>query len=192
MTISYLPLSWDLYLSQIHTLAEKILSLPDKPQEIVAISRGGLTIGHILSDMLRLPIWTISIQSYSDLQNQGEIKILGKLQTSIKNKHVLLVDDVSDTGKTFVRAMEYLNGFKPTNITTCAAYYKPHSVYKPDVYAAETDKWILFPYEPIESITVFVKKLQKEGKDKKEIIDFLHSLTFTDRQIEFVYKYYVK
>lgn len=192
MTISYLPLSWKRYLNQIYALSEKILALPQKPDEIVAISRGGLTLGHLLADQLHIPIWTISIQSYTDIQTQGEVKIIGKLQTSIKNKHILLVDDVSDTGKTFVRAIQYLKHFHPSQITSCAVFHKPHSVYTPDIYIDETSKWILFPYETTESIQQIVIKLQKEGKTKQTIVTTLRQLKFAEHQIDFVYRHYIK
>jgi len=99
MAIQYLQLDWTTYNSYTLNLAATLLSHDPTVNEIVAISRGGLSFGHILSDLLRVPIWTITIQSYTDIQTQGEIKITAKLQTSIEGKHILLVDDVSDSGK---------------------------------------------------------------------------------------------
>src|SRR5574341_272262 len=113
MAISYLPVSWQEYHAYAQQLAEEILTKDGPVDEIVAISRGGLTSGHLLSDLLRIPISTFTIQSYTDIQTQGEVKITAGLQTPIEGKHVLLVDDVSDTGKTLSRALEYLNDFKP-------------------------------------------------------------------------------
>ncbi len=192
MAISYLPVSWQEYHDYAQKLAEEILTKDGPVDEIVAISRGGLTSGHLLSDLLRVPISTFTIQSYTDIQSQGEVKITAGLQTSIEGKHVLLVDDVSDTGKTLIRALEYLKDFKPKKITTATMFYKPHSVYKPDFYAQQTSKWILFPYEPAEMITLIYNGLRKEGKSEEEIIAFLKRLDYTPDRIGFVKKFHVK
>lgn len=177
--IKYLPVSWDTYHALAQSLAQKILLKHQKFDQVVAISRGGLTLGHLLTDFLRIPIATITIQSYTDIQTQGELKITQKLQVPIRGEHILLVDDVADTGKTLKRALTYLKRFRPQTITTGTLFYKPHSVFTPDFYVETTSKWILFPYEPTEMI-----RLIKGSRT------FLKSLQFTDSQIDFVKKFY--
>ena len=191
MAIKYLPVTWPEYHLYTQNLAATLLTHDDSVNEIVAISRGGLSFGHLLSDFLRISIWTIAIQSYTDIQTQGEIKINGKLQTSIEGKHILLVDDVSDSGKTLERAVEYLKEGKPKKVTTMTMFYKPHSVYRPDYFAKQTSKWILFPYEPTEMTYLISQQLAKEHKTKQEIQEFLKSLGYTDKQIAFTRKYHL-
>ncbi|KKT35189.1 MAG: putative phosphoribosyltransferase, partial [Candidatus Gottesmanbacteria bacterium GW2011_GWB1_44_11c] len=176
METQYLPIDWTTYHDLTRKLAASILSHASKIDQIVAISRGGLSLGHILSDFLRIPVATFTIQSYTDIQNQGEIKIIEPLKSPIRSKHILLCDDVSDTGKTFRRALVYLKRFKPERITTVSMFYKPHSVYRPDFFAKETSKWILFPYEPTEMILAITKSMEKEGKSKADIQKKLMSL----------------
>jgi uncharacterized protein len=191
MPIEYLPLSWADYHQHAFLLADRLFSDKKNVNQIVAISRGGLTFGHLFSDLLRIPISTITIQSYTDIQAQGELKITQELHTPIEGKSVLLVDDVSDTGKTLVRAAQYLKTFHPLSITTVTMFYKPHSVYKPDYYADETSKWILFPYEAGEMLTNIMKQMHKDGKTEKEIRSFVNDLGYPDYQIDFVIKHYL-
>lgn len=190
MAIDYLPVSWGDYHQLAQQLADQLLSDGKKIDEIVAISRGGLTLGHLFTDLLRVPISTFTIQSYTDIKTQGEVKITKPLTTPIYDKHVLLVDDVSDSGKTLVRALEYLKAQQPKMVTTLTLFYKPHSVYKPDYVAKNTSAWILFPYEPIEMITNIIGSMTKEGKTKEQIDSVLHSLNYVDEQIAFVRKHY--
>ena len=191
MGLDYLPISWRQYHTLTQKLAATVLS-QDKPiDEIVAISRGGLTLGHLLSDFLRIPISTIIIQSYTDIQTRGEITITGKLQRSIRGKHILLVDDVSDTGATYKRAVAYLRHCRPKTILTVAMFYKPHSQFRPDIFARATKKWIIFPYEPTEMSLLIAKKMENQGKTKREIQRFLEELGFNEKQIAFVRKHYV-
>lgn len=191
MDIHYLPVSWSDYHSLAQKLAATVITHNANMNEIVAISRGGLTLGHLLSDFLRIPISTITIQSYTDIQTQGELKITAELQTPIAGKHILLVDDVADSGKTLVRAIDYLKTFEPKAVTTLTMFYKPRSVYRPDFYARETTDWILFPYEPTEMIMLLTQQMEKKGKTKAQIQSFLEELGYTDDQIAFVRRHYL-
>lgn len=191
MSTEYLPVSW----SDFHTLTQKLATFildrqKPKPETIVAIGRGGMSVGLMLSDFLNLPICSITIQSYTDIKKQGELKVTEKLGKTIRNKHILLVDDNADSGKTFLRAIKYLKPYHPSSITTASVFYKPWSTYLPDYIAQHTEKWILFPHEVTEWIATFTKKMQKEGSSLSEIRNFLQSLGYTDDQIIFVQTHY--
>src|SRR3989344_3705236 len=177
MAIDYLPVSWDEYHSLARQLASKLLTDRVPVDEIVAISRGGLTLGHLLTDLLNVPISTFTIQSYTDIQEQGEVKITKPLSMPLDGKHVLLVDDVADRGMTLVRAIEYLKMYTPKKIVTLTMYYKPHS------FAKTTSAWILFPYEPTETAKNIINKMKREGKSEKEIHAFLKKLEYTNEAI---------
>lgn len=192
MAAQYLSVTWRQYHSLVQTLAAAILSASRSPYDlIIAIARGGLSLGLILSDFLQTPISCITIQSYTDIGKQGELTITSKLGTSIKGKRVLLVDDIADSGKTFKRSLSYLKRLKPTSVTTASLFYKPHSVYRPDYFAKRSSAWILLPHEVTEWITTFTQMMEKEGKSKADIQKFLESLGYTDNQISFVRKYYL-
>jgi hypoxanthine phosphoribosyltransferase len=193
MDIQYFPVDWISYHDLSRKLAASILSHTDPVDKIVAISRGGLTLGHLLTDFLRVPIATFTIQSYTDIQNQGILEITEPLKTKIKDHHVLLVDDVADSGKTLKRAISYLKRFKPKQVTTVTLFYKPRSVYRPDFYAKQIPNttWIIFPYETTETILSTTKSMAHEGKSKAEIQTKLTSLGYTPDQIRFVRKYHL-
>ncbi len=192
MAAQYLPVTWKAYHTLAQKLASAVLTGPSPVDIIVAIARGGLTLGHLLSDHLRIPIATIAIQSYTDIQSQGEVVMTEKLRTPIRGTHVLLVDDVSDSGKTFRRGVRYLRRLGPKEISTLAMFFKPRSSFRPDYYARQTKKWILFPYEPTEMILLLTQKKALEGKTKADIQKFLQSLGYTANQIAFVRKHHVQ
>ena len=192
MADQYLAVTWNEFHSLSLLLAQKILKSNKPIDEIVAIARGGLSLGLILTDFLQKPISTITIQSYTDIQEQGEVKITKPLSMPLDGKHVLLVDDVADRGMTLVRAIEYLKMYTPKKIVTLTMYYKPHSIYKPDYFAKTTSAWILFPYEPTETAKNIINKMKREGKSEKEIHAFLKKLEYTNEAISFVKKFYSK
>lgn len=192
MEIKYLPIDWQKYHKLAQKLANKIFAKHVHVDEIVAIARGGLTLGHLLSDLIKVPISVITIQSYTDLQTQGIVNLTTKLQSSIRNKKILLVDDVADSGKTLQRAISYLKKSNPETITTVTMFFKPSSVYQPDIFAQKTTKWILFPYEPTEMIELITQKMAHHGENRIKIRTFLENLGYTDNQINFTYRYHSK
>jgi hypoxanthine phosphoribosyltransferase len=53
----------------------------------------------------------------------------------IDNKAVVLLDDISDSGRTFISALGKIrNDFKPKAIKTCALILREKSEFKPDYY----------------------------------------------------------
>lgn len=180
MNVQYLPISWETYQHHATKLAATLLETDTTFDEIVAIARGGLTLGHLLTDSLRLPICSITIQSYTDIQKQGELRITAKLGKHISGKRILLVDDIADSGKTLKRAVSYLKRFHPASITTVTMFYKPQSVFRPDYFVEETKKWVIFPTEITETILLLRNKLSN---------DELLELGFTHKQIAFAQKH---
>lgn len=192
MEIQYLSVSWEEYHSLALKMAATMLGHEKHNfDEIVAIARGGLTLGHLFSDYLRIPISSITIQSYTDIQKQGVVTITAGLSKIIQDKKILLVDDIADTGTTLIRAVSYLKEFNPSSIKTATMFYKPQSKVIPDYFAQQTDKWILLPFEVTEWIYTFTKKMEKEGKSKAEIQQFLTKLGYSEDQIKFVRKHHL-
>lgn len=190
MAIQYLSVSWKMYHSLAQKIAGDILSDSIQLDEIVAIARGGLSLGLMLTDFLQIPISSITIQSYSDVKQQGAVTITAKLGKRIHGKHILLADDNNETGKTFRRSVAYLQTLQPASITTAVLFQKPQSTFLPNYIGMKTSCWTLLPHEIAEMVTKFTKQLKNEGKSEKEIIAFLNSYGYTNSQIQFVRKYY--
>lgn len=56
------------------------------------------------------------VKSYVGKKKQGDIQIIKDLETSIKGKHVYLVDDILDSGNTMKAVIEYLEVKHPASI----------------------------------------------------------------------------
>lgn len=62
-------------------------------------------------------------------------RITNPLKTDIANRHVLVVDDILDTGNTMKAISQYLSQAKPASLKTCVLLDKPSrhsSNYQPD------------------------------------------------------------
>ena len=58
------------------------------------------------------------VKSYVGKKKQGDIQIIKDLETSIKGKHVYLVDDILDSGNTMRAMVEYLEVKHPASISS--------------------------------------------------------------------------
>jgi xanthine phosphoribosyltransferase len=92
-------------------------------------------------------IETVCVASYHDYLNQGEMAVLKGISTDMLEgggEGLLVVDDLTDTGKTAlqVRAMLPKAHF-------AAVYAKPQGVPTIDTFVTEVsqDTWIYFPWD---------------------------------------------
>ena len=182
--MEFLPISWQQLHKNVFTLSQQISAAEKKHHLIVAIARGGLTIAQILSDFLSLPVATFTISSYKELKQNKLSDISYHLGGDIKNKHILLVDDVSDSGKTFERGILYLHDLGVSSVTTASVFTKPHTVYVPNFFVSQTSCWIVFPYEVKETVESVVKVMKKENKTKEEIKNKLKAIKIPNQYIK--------
>jgi len=101
---------------------------------IVAITKGGLPIATILSNKYLNDTHIITLQ-LEEISNKGQanyqankVKLISPLNTyPIKNKNVLLIDDVADSGSSLKEAIKLINKHQPAKLTTATLHYKPRS-----------------------------------------------------------------
>ena len=150
-------------LKETHALA-KILSKKIKdtryiPDIIIAIGRGGYVPARFLCDFLLFDnLTTIKIEHYKRAADiQETVKLKFPLSVDIHDKKILVVDDVTDTGKTLCLAVEYLEVFKPAEIKTAVLQHKICSDFVPDYYAKKIVKWrwIIYPWAAYEDLAGF-------------------------------------
>jgi len=90
----------------------------------------------------------IRLKSYEDDQSTGEVKVVGGDKLArLKGKHVLVVEDIVDTGKTMVKLLEILRQVEPASVKVASLALKrtPKSIgYVPDYVGFEVpDKFIV-------------------------------------------------
>jgi xanthine phosphoribosyltransferase len=144
------PVSWDQFHRDVRALAWR---LSDKGpfEAIVCVTRGGLVPAAIVARELDLRlIETVCVTSYQDETRQGELQVLKTVAPSVlaigngRGKGVLLIDDLTDTGKTarIVRAI-----LPDAHFAT--VYAKPAGAPLCHTYVTEVsqDTWIYFPWD---------------------------------------------
>ena len=66
---------------------------------------------------------------------------------------MLLVDDVSDSGRTLAMVLALLLTAQ-ADVRTLCLYSKPKTVLEPDYVWRKTSKWIAFPWSSLPPVTV--------------------------------------
>ena len=161
-----LIISFDEYTKTVEKLAVQIHK-GYKPTVLVGIMRGAAPIIDILSRILKLPIAYIVIQSYSGKgmeDKQGELMFAREISSLADEKdfeRVLLIDDLSDTGLTLNKSIEWLKNYDPIKnnikeIKTACLWKKKSSSFEPDYcpIKLEDDPWIVQPTEHYEELSI--------------------------------------
>ena len=137
------------------------------PSVLVGIMRGAAPIIDILSRILKLPIAYIVIQSYSGKgmeDQQGQLMFAREISSLAKEEDfnkVLLIDDLSDTGLTLNKSIEWLKNYGPTKshikeVKTACLWKKKSSIFEPDFCSVrlDSDPWIVQPTEHYEELSI--------------------------------------
>lgn len=121
----YIFYDWDELQFDIGELEKKLRLLNFTFKNIYGIPRGGLVIAVMLSHRLGIPL------------------VMAKSKIS---DDTLIVDDISDTGKT-------LKKFIKRNNTVATLWVSPRTKTMPTVFCkvVPDNKWIVFPFETLAS-----------------------------------------
>jgi xanthine phosphoribosyltransferase len=141
------PVSWDQFHRDARALAWR-LAAAGPFRAIVCITRGGLVPAAVIARELDVRlIETVCVASYHDYKNQGDLAVLKGISPEVigdQGQGVLVVDDLTDTGKTarIVRDMLPKAHF-------AAIYAKPAGRPIIDTFVTEVsqDTWIYFPWD---------------------------------------------
>jgi hypoxanthine phosphoribosyltransferase len=89
---------------------------------VIAIINGAIVFVADLIRQIRLPVKLdcIRVSSYRDSTSpQGRPDILDRIRLDLKGVHVLLIDDILDTGNTLSEVVKILKTQQPASLRTC-------------------------------------------------------------------------
>src|SRR3712207_3531433 len=114
---------------KVHELGERITGnyRGEKPL-LIGVLRGAVVVmGDLMRNMdLRCEIDFMDISSYgTGTSSSGVVRILKDLEEDITDRHVLIVEDIIDTGLTLSYLMRSLLARKPASLEICALLSKP-------------------------------------------------------------------
>lgn len=139
----------------IHCLTENVISdvvhSGAKFDYIVGLSRGGLLPATIASHYMGLRMEPLQ---WSTRDHNLKIHHLGILDDLAGGAHILLIDDINDSGKTFIDLFAdwQYNKQSSKGIVTTATVLQRYTTKLPSDYYGkliENDDWVVFPWESV-------------------------------------------
>ena len=159
--------SWRSVVRDSKTLSSLIKNSGFDPNIVVAICRGGLVPARLVCDFLHIKdLTTIKVEHWGMVATPTEKAVIKfPLYVDIKDKRVLLVDDITDTGDTLRVSLEHLKKFEPKEIKTAVLIHKIISAFQPDYYVRKITqwRWVIFPWHIWEDLTVLIKNIKAIG-----------------------------
>lgn len=142
--IQVLDKSFDVFIpadeiqAEVASLAKEInLDYFGKDVIFISVLNGAFMFASDLMKNITIPceISFVKMSSYVGTSTTGEVNELIGLGVDIKNKHVVIVEDIVDTGITIDKIVKLLEVEKPLSFKVCTLLYKPEAFrgnHRPD------------------------------------------------------------
>jgi len=156
-------------------LVKKIKSAKLSLDAVIGITRGGWAPARLICDHLVIKnLYSIKTEHWGVTATpDGMAKIAQPLTADIRNKSVLVVDDITDTGQSLILAVKHVKGFKPKSAKSATLLHITHSKMMPDFYGEivpEKDwAWFIFPWNINEDLQTLIPKTLETPKTTKKI-----------------------
>ncbi|MEV1129795.1 phosphoribosyltransferase [Agromyces sp. NPDC049794] len=142
-------LTWDEFGTAARSLAGDVLRSGFRPDVVIAIARGGLLLAGAISYALGTKACgSINVEFYTGIDERLPEPVLHPPMLdapALGGRRVLLVDDVSDSGRTLAKVVAIIRD-AGAEVRTATLYTKSHTVLAPDYDYRRTDDWIVFPW----------------------------------------------
>ena len=113
---------------------------------IVGIAKGGIFLAGMMAQLMaKSNVYLLSYQGGGEGNNISRLK---DSHPDLKNKKILLVDDISDKGNTLLLAKADLESLG-NQVKVATLHYKPGTKLIPDYFASQEDAWVVYPWEVI-------------------------------------------
>ena len=170
--VRYEAPTWSQIYSMLLEQSEKICKSGFKPDVIVGVCRGGWLPARVLSDLLEnTHLANVKAEGYLGIgEAKGLPSLTQCLSADVAGKTVLVVDEVADSGRSLKLVTNHVYTQGAREVKTATVYYKRCCAFKPDFYEAETDCWVVFPWEIKETLREILDAHKTDaGKAEAEI-----------------------
>lgn len=163
MSTGHLYCDWAEYHRLIERLALQVHESGWQFDAVIALARGGLRVGDVLSRIFVKPLGVLTTSSYRTTGNvvgQGSLKIGTTISSAedVTTGRILLADDLVDSGITLQKLLPVLRERHPgiTEIRTAVLWKKSISAHDPDycVVRMPDSPWIHQPFELYEGCDI--------------------------------------
>jgi xanthine phosphoribosyltransferase len=137
---------YDLFINDTQILVDK--SRDFKPEILLAVARGGLTLSHLMAQAFNIrDLYTLNSIHYDGEKKLDSFDVFNIPDLSWANR-VLIIDDIVDSGETMKEILFILKEkFPNIEFKIATLFYKNTALIKPDFSVREANEWIDFFWE---------------------------------------------
>lgn len=150
-------LTWQLFGDATRELARSIADSGFRPDVVLAIARGGLTVAGAIAYALDVKnCGAMNVELYTGVEERMEVPVVLPPMLDvmeIAGLRVLVADDVADSGKT-LELVQRVIGEHVAEARSVVLYQKPQSVIDADYVWRWTERWIDFPWSDKPPVTM--------------------------------------
>ncbi|HTT25678.1 MAG TPA: phosphoribosyltransferase [Thermoplasmata archaeon] len=161
-------------------LARQIRAARAVPETLVALTRGGWVPARLLADRLGIRrLLAVRAQHWGvTARPDGQAELTEGLAHSVAGQHVLVIDDIADTGESLRLAVDHVRAAGPARLESATCLCIAHAKFRPTYVAEEIPKegwvWIVFPWNFWEDLKVLGGRAMAEaGNDPRRAVDLL-------------------
>lgn len=154
----------------VRLVAEDVKSSGYNPTTVIGLARGGWIPARLICDFLGITdLLSLKVEHWLQTgKAKDEATIRYPLNLDLSGKTLLVVDDITDTGKSLITSTEYLKQLNPSKMRTVTMQYFPNSKFKPNYFSEEVKEWMwfIYPWNWIEDTSTLIVRLMsiKNGK----------------------------
>lgn len=121
-------------LSKIDVVAERLNEeYRDKNPLFLAVLNGSFMFASDLMKRIEVPceISFVKLSSYQGTMTTGKVKEVIGINEDLTGRHVVIVEDIVESGLTMKQMIESLGTRNPASIEICSLFVKPHKLQVP-------------------------------------------------------------
>lgn len=143
-------------------LAFKVTKAGYEPELLLAIARSGFVPGRLMSDFMgNSNLYALKVEHWLDTtaEHQEDAVIPVRSPLPVKDKRVLVIDDIVDTGRSAIQTLNYLRDLGAKEAKLAVMLYLTVSEIEPDFYTVKQSEWVWFiwfwnRFEDLRNLTI--------------------------------------
>jgi hypoxanthine phosphoribosyltransferase len=140
---------------------------------MIAIARGGFVPARLLCDFLGHSLLSsVTIRHYeAGGRKLSGARITAPVSVDVRDRRVLVVDDVNDSGETLVAARDHLTGLGAREVRCAVLHEKETSHVRVDFVAERVTgwRWMLYQWALTEDVTAFARQIEPRPSTRAEL-----------------------
>jgi hypoxanthine phosphoribosyltransferase len=134
-TVKRVAFSAEQIAARVSELGEEVAAAyPDGELLVLGLLKGSFIFVSDLVRQVRRPLQVdfLVVSSYgTETVSSGHVRLVYDPQAELTGRHILLVEDIVDSGRTLGRVIEVLRERQPASIEVCALLDKHHATHLP-------------------------------------------------------------